>query len=386
MGLFMEMVRVSPGFDEDRAMKLISCLAACDGRGLAVDFERAAVVAELAEVVGERKWTKFISASGLMTARHAYSLRQVHAQFAGEKERWIAANATLTALTVLLPASDRLIRSVQDGMAAGKHYTARALKKLVADETGAPLKTSASRTPARAGKTELEKLAISVVKQSVSEFYERVERIDATIRRHLQKSAGGKATVVKAKLAAAVQLDARAARRIYETAFVRFLPHEHFDGARCFSLATAAGDGMLAARSIIYSLGRGEDWPKGDAATWLEDEVLPTLSWILGRSSAPAHVLAQIIARVMQDPIRRIEWVLPGQPTATAGRPVETASKVKTTTPAAPAEASTVPRKRPPGRNMTPREQAEAKEWLRLQQVWVANAAKNIALAGRKAS
>ena len=40
---------------------------------------------------------------------------------------------------------------------------------------------------------------------------------------------------------------------------------------------------MLAVRSVISALGRAEDWGEGPAVTWLTEEVLPVLAWVLGR-------------------------------------------------------------------------------------------------------
>jgi hypothetical protein len=301
--------------DEATTSKLVRQLAACEGKTLEVDFERAALVAQLADVFGiERNWTSYIGKTGLMSARHAYNLRQVHARFAANKQRWIGCNASLTALTVLLPASDDLVETVCSGLDAGKRYTTRALKQMVAAETGAVKPKAPQRIPG--GRQALERLAMNVVKASVAEFYERIDRIDAAIRALIIQTKDGRPKVVKAKVLEAVQLDARAARRIYETAFVRFSPQQNFDGARCYSLATAAGDGMLAVRWVVYSLGRAEDWGKGDPALWLVDDVLPILAWALGRGPAPDAVIDRIVDMVSTDAIRRLEWMLP-EPEAT---------------------------------------------------------------------
>ena len=248
----------SKGTDFDRASadEILMRLRRCNGRGLEIDLDRAQCVAELADVIGqERAWTRYIGQSGLMSARHALNLRQVHTRFSAQRDDWISVDATITTLIMLLPASDDLIETVRGRLANGERVTTRALKQWVAEEAGIPAAAkNASRLEAGGGQA-LARLAMTVAKSAAANFLTHVERIDSGIRAHITQKADGSLAVAKAKVVAAVQLDARIARRIYETTFVTFVPHEHFDGARCYSLATAGG-GRHARRAVGYLCSR----------------------------------------------------------------------------------------------------------------------------------
>lgn len=291
--------------DDEMVSNCIEQLRKLDGDELEIQFGRAAVIDEfVSQCKDDRRATKAIAQSGLMTARHAYNLREVHRRFAPERARWAAVKATVTTLILLARADDEIVESVYTDLADGKRVTTNSVRKLVA---AAAEPTEAARFDV-GGQRALERRAMEMAKGAVAELLARLDRIDGAIRSGITWKADGRPRVVKKVIVDATKDDARVARRLFETSLVRFVPHTYFDGARNFSLATAPGDDLLALRYIIEALGRAEDWGAGDSAVWLTEIVLPVLAWSLGRESAPDNVIDQIGEMVRRDAVRWSEW------------------------------------------------------------------------------
>jgi hypothetical protein len=253
-------------------------VAALGRRSTAQAYEYGEELAKAQAILPPKKFGKWLAANCGISTKAAKNYTRVYKELAGYQDRLEKAAVAPTAMFALLGAEDKAIEAVLDAFENGERPTAAKVKLM----TGTAEKNKKSEMnvldmPGRAGCL---KVGEARLRANVDMFYKLLSNVFPHVEAAAEKFSTGQ-RVIKADLAAAVELDSRHACDLFQLTLAPFI--EGYDAWTSWKPTSIEGSTAWSrVQRVLYTLGSEGNWPTREAfKAWIVDEVYPAMKFVI---------------------------------------------------------------------------------------------------------
>lgn len=252
-------------------------------------FEWGSLSAGLQELATDQKHFGKLAKGVLgMSRRGAENYANVHLHLQPYRERLVKAQVVASALYDLASTEPEKVEEVLTAREAGQALTHKQIKTMIG--MAEPSSVSADDGGPAGLKARIAAKTTIGVPAAMQTAFELLVGVLNALEPHRR----GKSLVVK-EIQRPFIFPARLLRQKLE--WLTFVADRAPAGSYEFAIHSnpiVRDDQWAQLRSMLYKLGSLEGWPKKpEVASWLSEEVVPQLEWLLGDRAQKAHALAE---------------------------------------------------------------------------------------------